>query len=77
MDTTTIRTQVAAEVKAAMELNGTNTAELSRTAAIPRTTLQRSLDGGRPFGIEELIRIGDALDTPFEAFLSIPELKAG
>jgi lambda repressor-like predicted transcriptional regulator len=77
MDTTTIRTKVAAEVNAARELSGTSVAALAELAAISRTTLQRSLDGGRPFQIEELIRIGYALDTPFEQFLVIPDLKAG
>lgn len=77
MDTTTIRNLIAAEVIAAMERTGTSQSKLSREASIPRTTLDRSLRGGRSFPIEELFRMAEVLDTPIEQFLVIPDLKAG
>lgn len=54
---------LAAVVTATMQEHGLTLRDLADQAAIPTTTLHRTLQGGRAFTVPELQRIAKALGT--------------
>lgn len=62
MDIEAISKRVAEEVDAAIRSVGT-VAAVSASTGIPRTTLIRSLNGQRPFAVDELAAIAVELGT--------------
>lgn len=57
----TARTQVADQVRAAMEAAGETTYSLAKKSHVPRQTIDRKLGGGGPFNMDEIGAIADAL----------------
>lgn len=74
MDTTTITTEIAARVTAAMAAADINRMQLANATGIARTTLNRSLAGGREFTVPDLIRIGKVTGNNLADFLPLPDL---
>lgn len=66
---TTPHISVAAAVAAAVKQAGTNPVALEEATGIPRTTLRRSLDGRRPFKVDELYAIAETLGVDVRTFL--------
>lgn len=72
MDTTTLDKEIGARVADARDKNGTSDAALAEATGIPRSTLQRSLLGLRPFRVTELARLGTALGVAYAEWLTDP-----
>jgi transcriptional regulator with XRE-family HTH domain len=69
-DSPTNREQIAAEVRAALARKRPKMTqgELAERIGISRVALSERLNGYRPFDVDQLYRISDALDVPFMAF---------
>lgn len=61
--------RVRRQVVAAMKDAGESRLSLAEKAGIARPTLNRSLDGHRPFNTDELDQIAKALGVPLETLV--------
>lgn len=61
--------RVRRQVVAAMKESRTSRSALAEKTGIPRTTLNRCLDGHRAFNTDELGAIAKALEVPLEAIV--------
>ena len=66
---------VAANINRAIKARGVTVLELSESSLIPRSTLNRRLQGKSPFTVAEVEQIAAALNMPL-ASLTTPATKA-
>lgn len=71
-----IRDQVAAAVDEAIKASGLTVNKVADLSRVPRSNIERSLDGIRPFTATELVLIGTALGTKGSALLAAAEQAA-
>lgn len=68
--------EIARRVRGIRDVRGVTDVELAARSGIPRSTLQRRLDGD-DFTITELQAISDALEVTLESFLrDLPKVAA-
>lgn len=70
-----LSTRIAAAVQAAIDQAGENLHSVSVQTGIPRTTLGHRLKGTRPFDVDQLALIANALNREVSDFLPSRDVR--